>query len=304
MFATIVAKLPAPPAPPGAEDPDAALRAQLAAQVEAGIELLSAAEPGPPDQTLVEGWRHAAELAADVGGAGLKAAIVGPFSAGFGSPTAAAIDRARAVIRALVDAGCPFVEIHEPAATTIGDDRQARAVFIETQQRLTDALHGHLCLAIVGGSADAAGAETIFGAGYRSYLFDLIEGPDNWRLIVAAPPEAGIVAGALDHRPGKYEVPETVVWAARYAASTGGRGTERVGISSAGSLGALTWDAAIARLGVLGKAARTASLEGEDLARALDPRAVDIRSAALGRFAPFQRPNGRRGGRDRAPSGE
>ena len=91
-------------------------------------------------------------------------------------------------------------------------------------------------------------------------------------------------------------MPETGVWAAHYAAATGGRGLERVGLATAGSLAALHWDAAVARLAVLGEAARIAALpRGDGMARAIDPRALDIRSAAMGRYAPLRRtPKARR----------
>jgi methionine synthase II (cobalamin-independent) len=308
VFATIVGALPAPPD----ADEGAVLRAQLSAQLDAGIELLSFAEPAAPSRELVKRWREAAGIAKEIGASAVKAAILGPYSTATSHSTTARgdgttirgdadhrVEATRDVVAQLLDASCPLVEIHEPRAIAIGTSQARRALFADIQRRLTFELDGHLSLAITGGNADAAGPATIFAGGYRSYLFDLIEGPDNWRLITPAPPEAGIVVGALDHRPGRYEVPETVVWAAHYAASTAGRGVERIGVSTAGSLGSLGWDVAIARLGVLGRAAEIASLPpGEELARALDPRAVDIRSAAVGRYAPLDRR--RRGGRPAA----
>ncbi len=295
MFATIVGALPVPAgfepeADRGHPRGDDVLGAQLQAQIAMGIDLLSYAEPVRPSAVVVDGWRRAADLAAALGSVPVKAAILGPFSLGEGRPPDRAVAVAREAIDALAEAGCSLVEIHEPLAVSIGPDQDARRRFRATHERLADGTAVHLCLAITGGNADAAGAGTLLVPGYRSFLLDLILGPDNWRLAVDAPPTVGIVAGAIDHRPGVREVPETGVWAAHYAASTGGRGLDRVGLATAGSLAPLPWDAALARLAVLGKAARVAAIpRGEGLAQAIDPRALDIRSAAMGRYAPLRR---------------
>ncbi|MFL5750939.1 MAG: hypothetical protein ACJ767_10025, partial [Chloroflexota bacterium] len=69
--------------------------------------------------------------------------------------------------------------------------------------------------------------------------------------------------------------------------STRGRGLGRVGIANASSLVAAGLDRTRARRKVvaLAEAARLASLEDpRELASKLDPRAVDSRSAALGRY--------------------
>ncbi len=76
------------------------------------------------------------------------------------------------------------------------------------------------------------------------------------------------------------------MWAAGYAASTGGRGPNRVGLATAGSLAALPWDVAARKMERLGHAARLAALPVDERKAAIDPRAVDIRSAALGRYDP------------------
>ena len=163
--------------------------------------------------------------------------------------------------------------------------RPSEALFREAHARLTDGLTGtHLSLAITGGNADAAGIETLLAAPYASLAVDLIAGPDNWRLVVAATPgDRGIVCGALGTRAGTDDGPELLLWAAAYAASTGGRGLERVGIATASSLAALPWAVAVRKMERLGEAARLAGQPGEERARHLDPRAVSIRSAALGR---------------------
>ena len=71
-------------------------------------------------------------------------------------------------------------------------------------------------LAITGGSAWGAGADTILGAPYASILVDLVAGPDNWYLVRAAPGERGIVCAALEAGGGRErrdQAPE-LVWAA------------------------------------------------------------------------------------------
>ena len=94
-------------------------------------------------------------------------------------------------LRALADAGCALIEVVEDAAVLIGDDPAERRLFRNAQRRLLDGMDGvHCSLAIRGGNADTAGADTILDAPYSSYLFDLCAGPDNWRLIVDVPPTA------------------------------------------------------------------------------------------------------------------
>jgi hypothetical protein len=70
----------------------------------------------------------------------------------------------------------------------------------------------------------------------------------------------------------------------------------RVGLANASSLASLTRERARRKVEALAEAARIASAEStEELAAALDPRAVDIRSAAFGKYVPpGGRPSGRR----------
>ena len=134
--------------------------------------------------------------------------------------------------------------------------------------------------------ADAAGAATILEPPYASLAVDLIAGPDNWRLVRATPGDRGIVCGALSPREGSDDGPETLLWAAAYAASSGGRGPSRVGLATASSLAGLPWPVAARKLDRLADAARIAVLPREERLRAMDPRAIDARSAALGRYEP------------------
>jgi hypothetical protein len=130
-------------------------------------------------------------------------------------------------------------------------------------------------LAITGGSAAAAGAGTILGAPYASFLFDLLAGPDNWHLVRAAPPERGIVVAALAAGPGRDALDQSplLVWAAQYAASARGRGLERVGLANAASLADLSPADARRALDALARAARFATLPpAEAVAAGLDRR--------------------------------
>jgi hypothetical protein len=228
------------------------------------------------------------------GGRPRPGVIEGPFTSG--RPAA----EIRSVLLALADAGCGWIEVHEPAATSIGTDPDARARFAEAHRTLTSDLGSavHLSLAITGGNADQAGIETILAGAYASLAVDLIDGPDNWRLATAAPTEVGFICGAVSTRPGSDDGPEMLLWAAGYAASTAGRGAARVGLATAGSLAALPWGVAATKVQRLGEAARLATAPAEEQRAAVDPRAVDARSAALGRYDPGA-PRRRRQGRSR-----
>jgi hypothetical protein len=191
--------------------------------------------------------------------------------------TLALAEALREEIIALAEAGCPLVQINEDGATRIGDDPAERTLFREAQRRLIAGVGDiHLSLAICGGNADRAGEEAIFGAPYRSYLFDLIAGPDNWRLIARAPGDRGIVCGALDPAGSGNGAVEMLIWAAHYAASTGGRGMSRVGLASAAGLELVAPDQARAVMAMLGRAARLAEASREELEKELDPRALGV----------------------------
>ena len=76
-----------------------------------------------------------------------------------------------------------------------------------------------------------------------------------------------------------------MLWAAGYAASTNGRGPDRVGLATASSLAHLPWEAACAKIERLGAAARLAVAPVDERVKAMDPRAVSSRAAALGTVA-------------------
>ncbi len=274
MFATLLGPLPRPPLDDGAA-PDAILDAVLDLQVEYGLEpLIDGGWPVGRDD-IVGSWRSTAARAGGL----VKAVVAGPISSG------RSVEDVRADLVALADAGCVWIEVHEPAAVRIGADPDARARFVDAHHRLTsDLAHEvHLSLAITGGNADDAGIETVLAGSYASVALDLIEGPDNWRLAAATPGDRGVVCGVMAVRDGSDDGPELLLWAAGYAASTGGRGAARVGLATSGSLAALTWDKAATKVRRLGEAVRLAGAAAEERRATLDLRAIDIRSAALGR---------------------
>ena len=273
VFATLTGRLPMPSAARAA-----GIRELLRLQADAGLEPLTAGRL-PAVEGVVDAWLEASALTDRP----VKQAIPGPYTLGRGVRTPA--DRAdrtvafaatlNARIRELADAGCPLVEVEEPGAVGIGEDEVERRLFVEAQRAL---LAGdppiHRTLAIVGGSADRAGPETILDPPYHSYSFDLIGGPDNWRLVTAVPPERGVIVGVVDARPGFEEDLAILTWAAHYAAASGGRGLQRVGIANAGSLADLPLDELERKLSVLGEAARIAAGSSwEEVARDLDATA-------------------------------
>jgi methionine synthase II (cobalamin-independent) len=286
MFATLLGPLPRPPLPPDLS-PTVVLEAVVRAQEAAGLEPLIDGGFGV-GATPVERWRATAALTDRP----VKAVLIGPYStAAHPDEVPAKAEAGNADLRALAAAGCPYLEIHEPGATDIGADATRRTRFRDAHRRLLDGVDGpHLSLVITGGSADAAGLDTLLAAPYASLAVDLIEGPDNWRLVAAAHGDLGIVCGALSTARHADDRVEILLWAADYAASTAGRGRLRVGLGSASSLAHLPWDVAVRKLKVLGEAARLADLPADERRLRLDPRAVDIRSAALGQVQAKRRP--------------
>jgi methionine synthase II (cobalamin-independent) len=315
------------------DDDDGAVVVALEAQATAGLEPLTDGRlrtPGfagafaglegivrGPDEPLLRGlprwahpltvdaWRFAATHAAGL----VKQALPGPYTlarhlagAGTKPPGDADLDELtealaiglRSEIRALADAGCAFVEIEERDAHLIGTDPRERKRFAGAHRQLLDGVEGvHVSLAIIGGNADTAGIATILAAPYPSLAVDLIDGPDNWRLVRATPGDRGIVCGAVSTQPNSDDGPELLIWAAGYAASSNSRGRDRVGLATAGGLEDLSWSAAVRKMQRLGQAARLAEGSPAEVAAHLDPRAIDIRSAALGRYDPPAKRPGR-----------
>jgi hypothetical protein len=277
MFATLLGSLPRPPLADDAA-PEALLDAVLELQAEHGLEPLTDAGWALDRGDSVAAWQSTAERTERL----VKAVVNGPFTSGLSAGDL------RVVLLDLADAGCRWIEVHEPAATGIGADPEARARFMDAHRTLTAELGAdvHLSLAITGGSADDAGIETILAGAYASLAVDLIDGPDNWRLATPWPADRGLICGALSTREGSDDGPEMLLWAARYGASTRGRGPARVGLATSGSLAALPWTTAAEKVRRLGDAARLVTAPREEQLAKIDPRAIDKRSAALGRYEP------------------
>jgi hypothetical protein len=271
MFATLLGGLPRPPLD-AAATPEAILDACLELQLANGIEPLTDAGWGLAPEDVSGSWRATAARTDAL----TKAVVTGPFSSG--RPP----DAVRADLLALADAGCRWIEVHEPEAVSIGEDREARARFADAHRALTADLapEVHLSLAIVGGNADTAGIDTILAGAYASLAVDLIAGPDNWRLAVRVPGDRGVICGAVSTTTDDVDGLEVLLWAAGYAASSGARGWDRVGLATAGSLVDLPWEVAEAKIRRLGEAARLATASPEVRRAAIDPRAISARSAA------------------------
>ncbi len=292
MFATLAGGYPWP----ADLAPDEALAAVVGAQVEAGLGILADGRvhrADTPVSELVAAWDAVHAVAALLApGLPAKVAVAGPWSSRGPVEAAAAAAAMAPVLEALVDAGCPIVEIHEPAAA-LPVEPAGRQAFAAAHAILLAPIAGraHASLAILGGDAVALGAEALFAAPYESHLFDLLGGPESWRLVVVAPRERGIIAGVGDASGSGRTRIEDLAWAAGYAASTRGRGMDRVGIAPSGSLAALDPEAALAVLRLVGEAAEAILGGREAVLPRLDPRAIDARSAALG-----QHPTARRRG--------
>jgi hypothetical protein len=123
MFATLLGALPRPSFGPDAA-PEAVLDTCLALQAEHGLEPV--ADGGwPISEDVVESWRATTERAGRL----VKAVIVGPWTSG------RAVEDVRADVLALGDAGCPWIEVHEPALVTLASEE--RAGFADAHRRLT-----------------------------------------------------------------------------------------------------------------------------------------------------------------------
>jgi hypothetical protein len=134
-------------------------------------------------------------------------------------------------------------------------------------------VEGHVSLSVVGGDPCGAGAAVLYAAPFSSHLFDLIVGPDGWRLARQAPRERGLILGVADGRTDLRDAVPVSVWAARYGASMGARGLDRIGLAP--SVGLEERSPAVARLKMarLAEAAAMASLKGDALRQALPKRA-------------------------------
>ncbi len=303
MFSTLLGPLPRDPEADPASPADA-IRDDLADLDAAGLELVSIGLPAggvaPDVEAIVAAWR----AVADQTRLPVKQVLAGPYSAGRRGPRANPQELAAAlgpVIARLAAAGCPLIEIDESDALPIAADDRQRRRFVEAHRALFEAAGAagvefaagagsaadglHLSLVLTGGNFDGAGAATFFDLPYASYAFDLIAGPENWRLITAAPTDRGIICGALGLEAGADETREVLVWAAHYAASSAGRGLARVGLANAPLRAGheISRAEVLRKLAIVAEAGRIAAVESsEEIAGLLDPRSVGRRRAGAG----------------------
>jgi methionine synthase II (cobalamin-independent) len=280
VFATLLGGLPRPTE--STDDLNRAIEIAIRAQEDAGLEPITdgrlrdrVVERVPNPDVAVEAWRSTRAMTDRA----VKQSMPGPHSLGGDEATA---DALADVALALAEAGCPLVEIEESSIDRLRDETE-RHRFRDVHQRLLERMTGtHLSLSIVGGSPDPDAWATVLELPYASLAVDLIGGPDNWNLVTRWAGDRGVIAGV--ESAGRFDEPkEVLLWAAHYAASTGGRGLDRVGLGSAGSWANLTWETAVRKMRLLGEAARLATMPpGDELARSLDPRGVSSRRAALG----------------------
>ncbi len=294
MFATLIG-----PYPHVEGSPRERLAATIGDQLDAGLGMLSdgrSTKPARPvPAAVVDAWLAAdavgRELAADAGIEPplIKACLVGPWTTGAGQPARVreALRPCVTAIGALFGAGAPVVQVTEPGIGDIDpDDTDALDLLGEVLERLATGAEGHLSLALAGGRPTAVPFERLFAAPFGSYLFDLISSPDDWRLCARVPTSCGLVVGVADARTAESDPRSVTIWGAQYAASLGGRGPARVGLSMSAGLERLSRAEARAKLAQLAEAGRIAELPREEIARLIDPRDVDARSAALGRVEP------------------
>ena len=153
MFATLLGGLPHPPLAEGASR-DALVEAAVRAQEAAGLDPITDGGLYGQDRP-VDAWRATAALTDRA----VKQALTGPYTSGRGDG-ADVLARARtlnAVVRELAAAGCRLVEVHEPGATSIGDDPAERELFSAAHRSLDGVRDTHLSLAITGGNAGSRG---------------------------------------------------------------------------------------------------------------------------------------------------
>jgi methionine synthase II (cobalamin-independent) len=222
----------------------------------------------------------------------VKQSIVGPYTlARLSDPgplsrerlTMALADALAHELRTLVAAGCPMIQIREDAAALLGDSTSEQRLFKAAQRRLTnDVRQAHLSLAVTLGSVAGVPGEVFFDAPYRSYLLDLVAAPGNWRFVVLAPSDRGIVCGVVDAQHSTPDDDTFLRWAGTFAAARPGRGIDRVGLATSSSLEALTREQARAKIERLGAITTTLQAELAESTVALDPAALELEGVERG----------------------
>ena len=291
MFATILGPYPREA---GHSDVEA-LRVALEDQLDADLGVLADGAATCAEDALAS-WRAADAVARELAAArglaprGVKARMLGPYTAMLRgghagrrrrSAALAAADAGNAILRALIGAGAPLVQVEEDGLADLAPDAVAeRGLASEALRRLTAGVVGHLSLSIAGGDASGAGVDVVYAGHFSSHYFDIIEGPDGWRVAAGAPRERGLILGVADCRSVDPDDEAVSVWAGRYAASLGARGTDRIGLAPSAGLERLPRPVAQGKLAGLAEAATVAGMR--DRAKMRDAMLRD----ALSRGAP------------------
>ncbi len=247
-------------------------------------------EPRWDGPITVADWQFAAGLTAMP----VKQSIVGPYTLGRlaeSGPvsrerlTMALADALAHELRSLVAAGCPLVQVDEPAVGLIGDSPSEQSLFKAAHRRLTNTVRdAHLSLAVMSANLDTVPFRIFFDAPYRSYLVDLVSRPQNWRLVVEAPGERGLIVGIADARSAAPDEADLVRWAGLYAAAVRLRGIDRVGLAPSGSLARLPREAARAKIQVLAGVAAAIHEQAADGGISPNPEGLATEGLAKGYF--------------------
>jgi 5-methyltetrahydropteroyltriglutamate--homocysteine methyltransferase len=194
-------------------------------------------------------------------------------------------DALNAEIRALVEAGCPIVEIDEPLALQIGDEPGEWQTLRIAHERLSAGAEDrsviHLSLGLWGGTIDESGHAPLIELPYSSYLVDVLAGPSAWRFIESVPADRGIIVGAGDAHSEALDETEVLVWAMAWAAQRE-RGAQRVGVAPNGSLTFVGRHFAHRKAQRMGESVHIASMGPlQDVAEALDENPLSSRMQEL-----------------------
>src|SRR4051794_28840510 len=157
----------------------------------------------------------------------VKACLLGPFTSRVADRTASELthvaERLHEAVERLFDAGAAVVQLVEDGLVSLDpSDTSAVAAARAALEVATRDPSGHVSLSVGRGNVDRLGPAFFFDLPIASFVFDLINGPDNWRLITRAPADRGILCGVADCGVARDEEEAVMIWAARYAASTSG----------------------------------------------------------------------------------
>ena len=121
----------------------------------------------------------------------------------------------------------------------------------------------------------------------ESLLIDPIADPDAWRAAATLPGDRGLILALVGSGGDPIEAREVLLWGLQYAASLGGRGGLRVGVTErptqvkAAREGSMSGAHAATMLAALADLLRLTSADAETLRRDLDPRSISPAASHL-----------------------